>query len=153
MPTITANDTSPTRSVAPSVSLSPPNQSPNFRQAFSPLASVPVSLGSSPMTTSIAAPKRKPVMTAFDRKWEIQPILRRASTRKSRPVTRVIAATSSTASSSATEARATALPATAARAELGPVAICLQVPNSAYNNAPVAAAKRPCWIGTPAMPA
>ena len=79
------------------------------------------------------------MITAFDRKWEIHPILKIASSRNSTPVTSVMAATSSTASSSETEASATALPATAASAELGPVAICLQVPKSAYRIAPAAA--------------
>jgi hypothetical protein len=105
------------------------------------------------MVTSMAAPNRKPVMTAFERKFEIQPIFNTAMSKKSRPVIMVIAATSSTASSPVTDERTTALPATAASALLGPVEICLAVPKSAYRIVPAVAAKRPCWIGTPAIPA
>ena len=42
-------------------------------------------LRSSPITTSIAAPNRKPVTTARDRNWAIQPILSTASRRNSTP--------------------------------------------------------------------
>ena len=45
------------------------------------------------MTTSTAAPARNPVITAFERNREIQPIRRSASARNSRPVTSAIAAT------------------------------------------------------------
>lgn len=69
------------------------------------------------------------------------------------PVTRVIALTDSTASSSDTDASTTALQATAANAELGPVEIRFAVPKSAYRIAPAAAAYKPCRIGTPAIPA
>ena len=58
-----------------------------------PDTSVPVSFGSSPTTTSIAAPKRKPVTTARERNRATQPILNTASSRKSSPDARVIAAT------------------------------------------------------------
>jgi hypothetical protein len=107
---------------------------------LAPSVDVPVILGNSPMVTSMAAPNRKPVMTAFERKFEIQPIFNTAISKKSRPVIMVIAATSSTASSPVTDERTTALPATAASALLGPVEICLAVPNSAYRIVPAAAA-------------
>ncbi len=68
------------------------------RHALSPLDEVPVSLGSSPIVTSIAAPARNPVITAFDRNCAIQPIRNSASSRNRTPVTRVIAATSCAAS-------------------------------------------------------
>ena len=55
--------------------------------------------GSSPITTSIAAPARKPVITAFDRNCAIQPIRSSASSRNSTPVASAIAATSCAASS------------------------------------------------------
>ena len=130
------------------------NQLNKSCQVFVPSAEVPVILGSSPITTSIAAPNRNPVMTAFDRNWEIQPILRSASSRNKIPVTKVIAATRATASSlPETPVIKTALPATAANAELGPVEIWREVPKRAYRIAPAAAAYRPYWIGTPAMPA
>ena len=50
-----------------------------------PVTSVPVSLGSSPMTTSIAAPKRNPVTTARERNCAIQPILSTASEQEQHP--------------------------------------------------------------------
>ena len=82
-------------------------------------------------------------MTALERKCEIHPILKVASNRNSTPVTTVVAATSLTASLSATLLSTTALPATAASAELGPVEICRDVPNSAYTIVPAAAAYSP----------
>ena len=57
-----------------------------------------MSLGSSPMTTSIAAPARNPVTTARDRKLASQPSLRMATSRNSAPVAIAIAATSWAAS-------------------------------------------------------
>jgi len=153
MPTITTSEMTPTSTVLPWRSSSPTIQLPNFRQAFAPSMDVPVIFGSSPITTSIAAPKRDPAITAFDSSSEIQPILKMASSRNNNPVTRVIALTNSTASSPDTDASTTALPATAANAELGPVEICLAVPKSAYRIVPAAAAYKPCWIGTPAIPA
>ena len=50
-------------------------------------------------------------------------------------------------------ATATALAATAASPELGPVEICRLVPKTAYRIAPAAAAYRPFCSGTPAIPA
>ena len=50
-------------------------------------------------------------------------------------------------------AAATALAATAASPELGPIEICRQVPKTAYRRAPAAAAYRPFCSGMPAMPA
>ena len=119
----------------------------------SPSASVPVILGSSPLTTSMAAPNRNPVITALDRNCDSQPILKTASSRKSTPAVSVTAATSWGASSPASPEVSTALAATAASAELGPVAICLLVPNRAYSSAAAAAAYRPFWMGTWAIPA
>ena len=74
--------------------------------AVSPEVDVPVSFGSSPMTTSTAAPARKPVTTARERNRAIQPRRSTASRRKSAPVTSVIAATSSAASTPPTLAKA-----------------------------------------------
>ena len=99
--------------------------------AVSPDASVPVSFGSSPMTTSTAAPARKPVTTARDRNRAIQPRRSTASRRNRAPVTSVIAATSSAACDSPTPATSTAPPATAASDELGPVEMWRDVQNSA----------------------
>ncbi len=59
---------------------------------------MPVSFGSSPTTTSTAAPARKPVTTARERNRAIQPRRSSARRRNSAPVTSVIAATSSAAS-------------------------------------------------------
>ena len=90
---------------------------------------MPVSLGSSPITTSIAAPNRKPVTTARDRNCAIQPILNTASNRNTTPETMVIRATNdATSLTPVMPAAATALAATAANPELGPVEICRQVP-------------------------
>ena len=50
-------------------------------------------------------------------------------------------------------ATATALAATAASPELGPVEICRLVPKTAYRIAPAAAAYRPFCSGIPAIPA
>ena len=73
------------------------------------------------MTTSIAAPKRKPVTTARERNCAIQPILRTARSRNRRPEASVIPATNeATSCSSVMPAASTALAATAARPELGP---------------------------------
>ena len=99
--------------------------------AVSPEVSVPVSFGSSPMTTSTAAPARKPVTTARDRKRAIQPRRSAASRRNRAPVTSVIAATSSAACDSPTPATSTAPPATAASDELGPVEMWRDVQKSA----------------------
>ena len=106
------------------------------------------------MTTSIAAPKRKPVTTARDRNWAIQPILSTASRRYSRPEASVIPATNEATSCSLVRpVTKTALAATAASPELGPTESCRLVPKIAYTMAPAAAAYRPFWRGTPAMPA
>ena len=99
-PRITASATSPTSDRRPAdISPSPRSHEPSSRHALSPSEDVPVSLGSSPMTTSTAAPARKPVTTAFERNWAIQPSLRTASSRNSTPVRSVIAATSCAACS------------------------------------------------------
>ena len=104
---------------------------PSSRQAFTPSADVPVSFGSSPITTSTAAPARKPVITGLERNRAIHPIRNTASSRNSTPATSVIAATSSAASLPPTPVSSTAPPATAASDELGPVEICREVQKSA----------------------
>lgn len=105
------------------------------------MTSVPVSFGSSPITTSIAAPKRKPVTTARDRNCAIQPILSTARSRNRIPDARVMPATKeATSCAPAMPAASTALAATAASPELGPIEICRLVPKIAYTMAPAAAA-------------
>ena len=122
----------PTSSVVACTSPRPPIQDPSSCQALSPSASVPVIFGSSPMVTSIAAPNRKPVTTALERNWEIHPILRTESRRKTAPTTIAMPATRAVASfSPETSDTITALPATAASAELGPTEICRDVQKSA----------------------
>ena len=69
------------------------NHDHSSRTAFDPDASVPVSLGSSPITTSMAAPNRKPVTTARDKNLATQLIRASAKTRNSRPETTVMPAT------------------------------------------------------------
>ena len=121
---------------------------------FEPVTSVPVSLGSSPITTSIAAPNRKPVTTARDRNCAIHPILSTASSRNTAPDTSVIIATKdATFLMPVMPAATTALAATAASPELGPVEIWRLVPKTAYRIAPAAAAYRPFCSGIPAIPA
>jgi hypothetical protein len=67
---------------------------------------------------------------------------------------RVIIATSdATFWTPLTPAAVTALAATAASAELGPVEICRLVPKTGYRIAPAAAAYRPFCTGIPAIPA
>jgi hypothetical protein len=132
MPNTTTSDTTPTTRVAPCVSPSDPNQERSSWNELDPDVSVPVSFGSSPMTTSIAAPNRNPVTTALERNCAIQPIRSTARSRNSRPLTRVIPATNAAMSPGAvTPAVATALAATAARPELGPMEIWRQVPKMA----------------------
>ena len=113
---------------------------PSSRHAFTPSADVPVSFGSSPMTTSIAAPARNPTTTARERKRAIQPSFKTARSTKSPPVTSAIAATSSAAWFPVSPVTRTAPPATAASDELGPVEMCRDVQKSAYTIAPAAAA-------------
>ena len=130
--TITTTLMIPTTSVVQSSSSMVLIHSPNCRQVFSPPATVPVSFGSSPTTTSMAAPNRKPVITALDKNCEIHPIRKAAATRNSSPVAIVMAATSSAvAVPDDNPAMTTAPAATAARAELGPVEICRDVPKIA----------------------
>ena len=66
-PKMTASETTPTTNVLILVSPREPNHERSSWNGFEPEALVPVSLGSSPMTTSIAAPKRNPVTTARER--------------------------------------------------------------------------------------
>src|SRR6187402_735908 len=100
------------------------SQSKNSAQTVRPSALVPDNFGNSPTTTSIAAPNRNPVTTGFDRNRAIQPMRSTARARKSKPVKLVTAATSSAAADVPTSPTVTtALPATAANAELGPVEI------------------------------
>ena len=82
-PRITASATSPTSSVVQWMSPSARIHVASSRHALSPSADVPVSFGSSPIVTSIAAPARKPVTTAFERNCAIQPIRNSASSRNS----------------------------------------------------------------------
>ena len=128
---ITASATTPTSSVVHEMSPSPRIQDASSCQALTPSLDVPVSLDSSPIVTSIAAPARNPVITAFDRNRAIHPIRNTARSRKSTPVTSVIAATSCAASLPPSPLTSTAPPATAASDELGPVEICRDVQNSA----------------------
>ena len=96
------------------------------------MTSVPVSLGSSPMTTSIAAPKRKPVTTARERNCAIQPILKHGEEQEQEPGgERDPATNEATSCSPVIPAASTALAATAASPELGPIEICRQVPKIA----------------------
>ena len=69
-------------------------QLPNSRHVLVPSAEVPVSLGSSPTVTSRAAPNKKPLTTALERNWDIQPILRAASNTKRSPASKVTQLTS-----------------------------------------------------------
>ena len=70
--------------------------------------------------------------TARDRNWAIHPILSTARRRNSTPETRVIIATKdATFWTPVIPAAATALAATAASPELGPVEICRLVPKTA----------------------
>jgi len=73
-PKITASETAPTTIVATLVSPRDPIHERSSSIGFEPETLVPVSLGSSPMTTSIAAPKRNPVTTARERNWAIHPM-------------------------------------------------------------------------------
>ena len=140
-PKTTTSATTPTTTVAVLVSPSDPSQDRSSWNEFEPVTSVPVIFGSSPMTTSMAAPNRKPVTTARDRNCATHPILNTASRRKSRPEARVSPATNAATSPPlVSPAAATALAATAASPELGPMEICRQVPNTAYSRAAAAAA-------------
>ena len=97
-----------------SSSSSSPGTTPSGSSTTSCPASVPVSFGSSPITTSIAAPNRNPVTTARDRNWAIHPIFATARTRKKIPESRVTPATNAaTSASSVSPAAKTALAATA----------------------------------------
>ena len=133
-PRMTASATSPTSSVVRLRSPRPRAHDANSCHAFTPSDEVPVSLGSSPITTSMAAPARKPVTTARDRKLASQPSLRTATSRNRAPVTIAIAATSCAASSPASPVTRTAPPATAASDELGPVEMCRDVQKIAVDD-------------------
>jgi len=131
-PKTTARATPPTITVTRLAWSNDPNQERSSCSGLAPLTSVPVSLGSSPMTTSMAAPNKKPVTTALDRNCATQPILKTAMSRKSRPEARVRVATNdATSSVPVTLAASTALAATAASPELGPVEIWRLVPKTA----------------------
>ena len=97
-PRMTASETAPTSTVVQWTSSSEPSHDASSRHALSPSAAVPVSLGSSPMTTSTAAPARNPVTTAFERKLGDPAHPQSASSRNSTPVASAIAATSCAAS-------------------------------------------------------
>ena len=92
-PKTTTSETAPTITVARLASPSVPSHDRSSWIGFEPVTSVPVSLGSSPITTSIAAPNRKPVTTARERNCAIHPILNTARSRNSTPDARVIVAT------------------------------------------------------------
>ena len=131
-PKTTTSAAAPTATVTSWASPSVPSQDHSSWSGFEPVTFVPVSLGSSPITTSIAAPNRKPVTTARDRNCAIHPIFSTARRRNSTPDTRVIIATKdATLWSPVIPATATALAATAANPELGPVEICRLVPKTA----------------------
>ena len=84
------------------------------------------------MTTSMAAPKRNPVTTARERNCAIHPILNTARSRNRAPEARVMVATKeATSAVPVMLAATTALAATAANPELGPVEIWRLVPKTA----------------------
>ena len=123
-PKTTKSDTAPTSKVVKLTSASEPNHDRSSWIGLEPEVSVPVSFGSSPMTTSIAAPKRNPVTTARDRNCAIHPIFRTARSRNSTPDASVMVATKVAAFVVPVSfAATTALAATAANPELGPVEI------------------------------
>ena len=123
-PNTTASEAAPTITVARSASPRVRNHEPSSRSGFVPETSVPVSFGSSPITTSMAAPNRKPVTTARERNCAIHPMRSSASRRYRAPETSVISATKAATSwVPVMPATATALAATAANPELGPVEI------------------------------
>ena len=129
---MTASATPPTRSVVQWMSSSVRDPGPELLPCVVAVGRrCPVSFGSSPITTSTAAPARKPVTTAFERNCAIQPSLNTASSRNSSPVASVIAATSCAACAPPRPVTSTAPPATAASDELGPVEICRDVQKSA----------------------
>ena len=71
------------------------------------------------------------MITALDKNRETQPIRNAANARNISPEPSVTAATTAGASSDGTPEVMTAAAATAASAELGPVLICRDEPNSA----------------------
>ena len=140
-PNTTTSETTPTTTVAAARRRASRARTTAPGTGSIPSTSVPVSLGSSPMTTSIAAPNRNPVTTARERNCAIQPICSTARSRNSSPDARVIAGDERRdVPSSVIPAATTALAATAARPELGPIEICRLVPKTAYRIAPAAAA-------------
>ena len=84
-PNTVTSATTPTTTVARFTSPSVPSQDQSSCGGVDPSALVPVILGSSPTTTSIAAPNRNPVTTARERNCAIQPILSTARTRNTTP--------------------------------------------------------------------
>ena len=130
-PNTVTSATTPTTTVARFTSPSVPSQDHSSCGGVDPSALVPVILGSSPTTTSIAAPNRNPVTTARDRNCAIQPIFSTARTRNTTPDTSVIPATNGAACAPVRPTARTALAATAASPELGPVEICRLVPKIA----------------------
>jgi len=121
---MTAREITPTITVVRLESERDPNQDRSSWIGFEPEVSVPVTFGSSPMTTSMAAPNKKPVMTARERNWAIHPILSTANKMNRTPEARVMAATKDAMFPvPVIFAANTALAATAANPELGPVEI------------------------------
>ena len=123
----------PTMTVAVCPSPRVPSQDRSSWIGLEPVTSVPVSLGSSPMTTSIAAPKRKPVTTARERNRAIQPILRTRQQQEEQARREGDAGDEGrdVLLRERVPAASTALAATAARPELGPTEICRQLPKIA----------------------
>ena len=131
-PKTTARATPPTSTVVAFASPRVRSHEPSSWKELSPSLSVAVSLGSSPITTSMAAPNRNPVTTARERNCDSHPIRNTAIATNSRPLTSVIPATRvATSNPSERPVARTAPPATAASPELGPIEIWRQVPNSA----------------------
>ena len=128
-PNTTASAAAPTTTVAGWMSPRVRNHDPSSRRGSNPVASVPVSFGSSPITTSIAAPNRNPVTTARERNWAIHPILEQREHQEERTGGKGHEGDErGDVVGPGDPATATALAATAANPELGPVEICRLVP-------------------------
>ena len=81
-PNTTTSAAAPTATVTIWASPRVPIQDHSSWIGLEPVTFVPVSLGSSPITTSIAAPNRKPVTTARDRNCAIHPIFSTARSKE-----------------------------------------------------------------------
>lgn len=98
---------------------------------MSPSDEVPVSYGTSPITTSTAAPARKPVTTALERNCAIQPSLEGGEEQEQHSGDERDRGDELCRVGAAEAGHETAPPATAASEELGPVEICRDVQKSA----------------------